>query len=197
MARKIMILITAVLLSLNIFSLSAYAEATSVVTVKELIVKHAHELDLDPALALSIAKKESNFCHSKKSKYGAVGVFQLMPSTARKLGYNPYSLHENIKGGLSYFKQMYKMFGSVELALAAYNAGPGNVKKYNGIPPFIETKRFVSSVMSGYNSLKNNPDPSIEDYDNKIKEINNKIAEENFRFEQDIIIEQFLSSQGV
>ena len=119
--------------------------------VKETIVKHSLEMGVDPALALSIAKKESGFKHETRSSHGAVGVFQLLPSTAKRMGYNPYYLGENIKAGLTYYKMMYKMFGSTELALAAYNAGPGNVKKYNGIPPFSETKRFVSSIMSNYN----------------------------------------------
>ena len=92
-------------------------------TVKESIVKHSMEMGVDPALALSIAKKESGFKHELKSPYGAVGVFQVLPSTAKKIGYNPYYLNENIKAGLTYYKMMYKMFGSTELALAAYNAG--------------------------------------------------------------------------
>ena len=96
--------------------------------IKESIVKHSVEMGVDPALALSIAKKESGFRHELKSPYGAVGVFQILPSTAKKIGYNPYYLNENIKAGLTYYKMMYKMFGSMELALAAYNAGPGNVK---------------------------------------------------------------------
>lgn len=137
-------------------------KAESVVTVKQSIVKHSIELGIDPALGLSIAKQESGFCHDKRSSYGAVGVFQLMPQTARRLGYNPYSMNENIRGGLMYYKTMYKMFGSVELALAAYNAGPGNVRKYNGMPPFRETKRFVSSIMSEYSNQKVNPDVSIK-----------------------------------
>ena len=65
--------------------------------VKESIVKHSMEMGVDPALALSIAKKESGFKHELKSPYGAVGVFQVLPSTARKIGYNPYYLNENIK----------------------------------------------------------------------------------------------------
>ena len=65
---------------------------------------------------------------------GAVGVFQLMPSTARRLGVNPYYLSDNIKGGLMYYKKLYNMFGSTELALAAYNAGPGVVKRYKKVP---------------------------------------------------------------
>ncbi len=130
--------------------------------IKETIVKHSIELNVDPALALSIAKKESGFRHELRSPYGAVGVFQLLPSTAQRMGFNPYLMNENIKAGLTYYKMMYKMFGSTELALAAYNAGPGNVKKFGGaIPPYAETKRFVNQIMLEYNRQKTNPDPAI------------------------------------
>ena len=136
--------------------------------VKETIVKHSMEMGVDPALALSIAKKESGFRHELKSAHGAVGVFQLLPSTANRMGYNPYYLNENIKAGLTYYKMMYKMFGSTELALAAYNAGPGNVKRFGGqIPPYRETKRFVNVIMQDYQNLKNNPDPIIAKYAQK------------------------------
>ena len=136
--------------------------ATPENVVKETIVKHSIEMNVDPALALSIAKKESGFKHELKSSHGAVGVFQLLPSTANRMGYNPYYLSENIKAGLTYYKMMYKMFGSTELALAAYNAGPGNVKKFGGsIPPYSETKRFVNQIMLEYNKQKVNPDPAI------------------------------------
>ena len=92
-------------------------------------------------------------------------MFQLLPSTAKKMGYNPYYLSENIKAGLTYYKLMYKMFGSTELALAAYNAGPGNVKRFGGqIPPYRETKRFVNIIMQDYHLLKANPDPAIAKY---------------------------------
>jgi len=139
--------------------------------VKESIVKHSMEMGVDPALALSIAKKESGFKHELKSPYGAVGVFQVLPSTAKKIGFNPYYLNENIKAGLTYYKMMYNMFGSTELALAAYNAGPGNVKKYGGtIPPFRETKRFVNVIMQDYHSQKANPDPAIVKYSQKLAE---------------------------
>ena len=138
------------------------AENTQESVIKETIVKHSIEMNVDPALALSIAKKESGFKHELKSPYGAVGVFQLLPSTAGKMGYNPYYLSENIKAGLTYYKMMYKMFGSTELALAAYNAGPGNVRRCGGqIPPYGETKRFVNQIMMEYNRLKANPDPAI------------------------------------
>lgn len=168
MIRKLMTLI----LGMTICLLSAQANANTSnnvpkVTVKEYIVKHSMEMGVDPALALSIAKLESGFCHEKKSPYGAVGVFQLMPSTAKKLGYNPYYVSENIKGGLMYYKMMYQKFGSVELALAAYNAGPGNVAKYNGMPPFKETKSFVANIMNEYHKQKANPDPVIHSVKNK------------------------------
>ena len=137
------------------------AQAADVNTIKVKIAKHAIEMGVDPAIALSIARTESGFNHNARSNHGAVGVFQLMPSTARRMGLNPYSLNDNIKGGIMYYKSMYKMFGSVELALAAYNAGPGNVKRYKSVPPYAETKRFVSKIMTDYNKLKNNPDPAI------------------------------------
>lgn len=138
------------------------ANQHSVSNVKESIVKHSIELGIDPALALSIAKSESGFRHEARSRHGAVGVFQLMPSTARRLGVNPYYLSDNIKGGLMYYKRLYNMFGSTELALAAYNAGPGVVKRYNNkVPPIGETKRFVNKIMKEYNHQKTNPDPAI------------------------------------
>lgn len=137
------------------------AQATDVNTVKATIVKHAIAMGVDPAIALSIARTESGFRHEARSSHGAVGVFQLMPSTARRMGLNPYSLNDNIKGGIMYYKKMYKMFGSVELALAAYNAGPGNVQKYKSIPPFTETRNFVNKIMVDVKKQKVTPDPVV------------------------------------
>lgn len=197
MARKVVIYVLAVCFAIINSPLQVKAEAVSNLTIKQLIVKHSIEMGLDPALALSIAKKESGFCHNKKSRYGAIGVFQLMPNTAKRMGYNPYHLNDNIKGGIAYYKKMYQMFGSTELALAAYNAGPGNVKKYNGIPPFKETRNFVSSIMNSYNSMKVNPDPAIAQYKNGIKEINNEEKEADFRVQHDAVLKAFLSNQGI
>ena len=136
-------------------------QAANVSQVKAAIVKYSIEMGVDPAITLSIAKSESGYRQEARSPRGAVGVFQLMPSTARRMGLNPYTLDGNIKGGIMYYKSMYKMFGSMELALAAYNAGPGNVKKYRAIPPFRETRRYVTKIMSDYNQMKNHPDPVI------------------------------------
>jgi soluble lytic murein transglycosylase-like protein len=207
MARKVLLNILIVLFAFIAFPITAQANAVSSADVKELIVKHSMEMGMDPALALSIAKKESNFKHSSRSKYGAIGVFQLMPNTAKRMGYNPYHLNDNIKGGITYYKMMYKMFGKMELALAAYNAGPGNVKKYNGIPPFAETKRFVSVIMSNYKDLKANPDPAIVAYEQTLKEIN-EVKEDNniiefedqglaFRQANDAILKAYLANQGI
>ena len=155
------LLLLAVALVLMLFS---QANAANVDTVKAAIVKYSVEMGVDPAITLSIAKTESGFRHEARSTHGAVGVFQLLPSTARRMGLNPYSLDDNIKAGIMYYKSMYKMFGSMELAIAAYNAGPANVKKYNAVPPFRETKRFVSQIMSDYYYLKAHTDPAVVAY---------------------------------
>lgn len=165
MIRKLLTL--TLLLILCLLANPNQSQAASKATVKDCIVKHSLEMGVDPAIGLSIAKMESGFVHEKRSAYGAVGVFQLMPSTAKKLGYNPYYLNDNIKGGLAYYKMMYQKYGSVELALAAYNAGPGNVAKYKGVPPFAETRRFIKGIMTEYNLQKANPDPAILKYKNQ------------------------------
>ena len=154
--KKLLILAVTLLL----FSANAYAGDIN--SIKASIVKHSIELGVDPAITLSIARAESGFRHEARSSHGAVGVFQLMPSTAKRMGLNAYSLNDNIKGGIMYYKSMYKMFGSMELALAAYNAGPGNVKRYNNsVPPYAETKRFIAKIMTDYNKYKANPDPAM------------------------------------
>lgn len=141
-----------------LFACVPQVQAQTVEEVKSAIVNQALEMGIDPALALSLAKVESNFRMEARSVHGAVGIFQLMPATAKKIGINPYSMADNIKGGLKYYLMMYRMFGSVELALAAYNAGPGNVKKYNNsVPPFGETQKFVQKIMALQNVHKNDP----------------------------------------
>ncbi|MDD3237422.1 MAG: lytic transglycosylase domain-containing protein [Candidatus Gastranaerophilales bacterium] len=191
MIRKLLIL-TLIMLTTLISLPQNQVKAESVVTIKQSIVKHSLEMGIDPALGLSIAKQESGFCHNKRSSYGAVGVFQLMPQTAKKLGYNPYYLNDNIRGGLMYYKMMYKMFGSTELALAAYNAGPGNVKKYGGVPPFSETRRFVSNIMNEYNYQKRNPDPAIH-------KSRQSASSSTFRHQMDVdgVITNFMINQAI
>lgn len=112
--------------------------------------KAANEYGIDINLLKAVARQESNYDPTAVSTVGAAGVMQLMPSTAREVGVeNIMDPEQNIMGGAKYLSQMLNTFnGDVSLALAAYNAGPGNVKKYGGIPPFQETQNYVSKVLS-------------------------------------------------
>ena len=101
------------------------------------------------SLLIAVAKAESNFNPNDVSHAGASGIMQLMPGTAKSLGVkNVFDPYENIMGGAKLLRDNIKSFGSVPLALAAYNAGPGAVKKYNGVPPYKETQNYVKKIMA-------------------------------------------------
>lgn len=100
-----------------------------------------------PTLLAAIAKTESNFNPGAVSPVGAQGLMQFMPATARGLGIDPSDPAQAIDGAARYLRQQVDRFGSIELGLAAYNAGPGNVSKYGGVPPFTETRNYVSKVI--------------------------------------------------
>lgn len=116
-----------------------------------LIRNTADSFDVDPALVKAVVAAESNFEPRAVSKVGAQGLMQLMPETARAMGVRrPFAPSENIRGGVRYLRSLLDRFEQLDLALAAYNAGPEAVVRHGGIPPYPETKAYVAKVLSHY-----------------------------------------------
>lgn len=137
---------------------SSYLQTTA--SLEEIFTEAAERYNVPKDLIKAIAKTESDFNPNATSGSGAQGLMQLMPATARELGvtdaYDPY---QNVMGGTKYISQLLNKYdGDVKLALAAYNAGSGNVAKYGGIPPFKETQNYVVKVMNYMNSGVQVPD---------------------------------------
>ncbi|MCY1647474.1 lytic transglycosylase domain-containing protein [Caulobacter sp. SL161] len=104
---------------------------------------------LAPELVDAIARQESAYNQAAVSPKGAIGVMQLMPGTARTLGVDPRDAVANINGGAAYLRQMIDKFdGRIDLALAAYNAGPGAVARHDGVPPYRETQTYVATALN-------------------------------------------------
>lgn len=117
------------------------------------IERAARNAGIDPRLLAAVVWAESNFRADAVSHAGAIGLAQLMPATARGLGVDPWNPEQNLAGAARYLRQMSDQFGTLDLALAAYNAGPGNVRKFGGIPPFNETRLYVVKVSGYYNQI--------------------------------------------
>ncbi|MBE5902362.1 MAG: lytic transglycosylase domain-containing protein [Lachnospiraceae bacterium] len=130
------------------FSKELQQAKTKTTTLDAIFQKAADTYHVDVNLLKSMAKAESEFHNNSTSHCGAKGIMQLMPATAKYLGVkDPYDPEQNIMGGAKYISRLLKQYnGNVNLALAAYNAGSGNVKKYGGIPPFKETQNYVRKI---------------------------------------------------
>ncbi len=116
---------------------------------KKIIKSASLKYNIPENLISAVIKTESNFIADAVSHVGAQGAMQIMPATAQDLGLDePFNASKNVDAGTKYLKEQITRFKDVKLALAAYNAGPGNVLKYNGIPPFKETQNFVKKVLS-------------------------------------------------
>jgi len=118
-----------------------------------IINEKAETYDIDPSLIKAVIETESNWNSMAISRKGAMGLMQLMPSTASDMNvHNPFNPEENIEGGTRYLRYLLERYkGDLTLALAAYNAGPNAVEKYGCIPPYTETRQYVSKVLSIYN----------------------------------------------
>ncbi len=129
----------------------ARAGAKTSARVPEAVRKAALDRGLDPLLVHAVIQAESSYNPFAVSPKGAQGLMQLMPATARRYGAaNSFNITENLQAGVSYLRDLMDMFGSQELALAAYNAGEGAVIRHRGIPPYPETRQYVRSITSRY-----------------------------------------------
>ncbi|MGM7720486.1 phage tail tape measure protein [Metabacillus sp. Hm71] len=126
----------------------------------------AQKYGVNPLLIAAIIQQESGFNASAVSSAGARGLMQLMPGTARELGVtNSFDPYQNIMGGTKYIAQQLKTFGNdIQKALAAYNAGAGNVRKYGGIPPFKETQNYVNKVLANFNKLSGSASTMVSSF---------------------------------
>lgn len=116
--------------------------------IEPLVADAAEKYGIDPSVIKAVISVESGFRPDAVSRAGAQGLMQLMPGTAQALGVDPTDAAQNIDGGARYLSRQINRFGSLELGLAAYNAGPGSVTRFGGVPPYAETRDYVAKVLS-------------------------------------------------
>jgi hypothetical protein len=144
---------------LSLFSLALALQLSSALACTlssdlELALQEAAQAyGLEPLLFQALIYQESRYCTDALSPKGAIGLGQLMPGTAQGLGVDPYDPVQNLLGAAAYLRNQWDSFEDWNLALAAYNAGPGAVIKYQGVPPYEETQNYVVSILSRYTAL--------------------------------------------
>lgn len=139
-------------LNQSIEQVSSVSQSKGKHQLTNLISQVCKKHGVDEKLVHAVIKQESNYNPKAKSKAGALGLMQLMPGTAKSLGVkDPYNTVQNLDGGVRYLKSMLNKYnGNVILALAAYNAGPNAVDKYDGVPPYKETQQYVRNILANY-----------------------------------------------
>jgi soluble lytic murein transglycosylase-like protein len=125
---------------------TAGGSALAGVPYADLFTRAGNRYGIDPSILAAMASQESGFNAGAVSAAGAQGLMQFMPTTAQGLGVNPLDPASAVDGAARYLSSLKQQFGTTDLALAAYNAGPGTVSRYGGIPPYSETQNYVSAV---------------------------------------------------
>lgn len=135
------------------------ASDVSRASIERMIGESAVEFRIDPRLIEAIVQNESAFDPGATSGAGARGLMQLMPPTATSLGViDAYDPAQNVRGGTRYLRGLLDRFHDIELAVAAYNAGPAAVERYRGVPPYAETRNYVRGVLNRYRKLRSRND---------------------------------------
>jgi len=136
----------------GIFNSNARVSSVVPMELAQVIADASRTHGVDPRLVAAVARRESAFNANAVSPVGACGIMQLMPATARYLGVNNiFDSRENVFAGARYLRTLLDTFhGDLDLTLAAYNAGPGAVRKFNGVPPYRETQAYVKNVRAFY-----------------------------------------------
>lgn len=136
----------------HVYRPNARVDSRVPASLRPIIEEAGRRHKVDPRLIAAVARRESRFRTRAVSPVGARGLMQLMPRTARALGVkDPFNPRQNIFGGTKYLNMLLKQYnGDLELSLAAYNAGPGAVKRYRGIPPYRETRAYVAAIRRDY-----------------------------------------------